>query len=161
MLRAPVPPVPRCVLFSRFVLSTLCALLWPLVATGADTRRVIDYGYDAAGHTEEVGTVVGDGGPEIVSVEPSQWWQGEEVAVRLTGLHLHAGRLSLEGSGVYLSGVDARDARVVFRARVEEGADVGSRQLSVTTTLGVASVSVEIRPLRPSLRVGPSLAGLE
>ena len=99
----------------------------------------------------------GQGKPEVLKVEPPNWWAGHSinpVRVMIRGRNLAGARVAASGSGIKagLTQVNARGTYVFVDVSIAVNARPGGRALRITTTAGTTEAPFEIST--PLSRVG-------
>jgi glycosidase len=98
------------------------------------------------------------GGPEVLKVEPPNWWAGHSinpVRVMIRGRNLSGARAQATGAGLLISGLPKANERGTYLfvdVAIAPNARPGARKLKITTPGGTAEAQFEI--LAPLPRAG-------
>jgi glycosidase len=101
---------------------------------------------------------LGQGNPEVLKVEPPNWWAGHSinpVRVMIRGHNLAGARVQAMGAGIRtaLTRINVQGTYVMVDVSIAVNAKPGRRTLRITTPAGTAEASFEISaPLRPEGR---------
>jgi neopullulanase len=90
------------------------------------------------------------GAPEILKVEPPNWWAGHSinpVRVMIRGRNLRGARAQITGAGLSVAGpvkVNAQGSYLFVDVAIAPTAKPGARQIRITTTGGAVNARFEI-----------------
>jgi hypothetical protein len=124
--------------------------------THADSQRVVDFGYDAAGNLISVDTQVQSAPPIIDDLSPAFINQGLTKAFTVTGNNLLGAEVTVSGSGLVLSEATTTLTGATFFLTAALDAPLGSATVSFTTLLGQADANLEVGARLPKLFSVPS-----
>ncbi len=99
--------------FNRF---STALFLWALAASlcYADSRRVIEYEYDASGNLVRIESEVGDQPPEVTGVAPSEVRIGPTVPVVAQGTGVLNATVTADDPGLTVANVQSTSTEVTF-----------------------------------------------
>lgn len=126
------------------------------VAAHADSQRIVDFGYDAAGNLISVDTHVQSAPPNVGGVDPAFINRGLTKAFTANGDNLFGAEVSVTGSGLSVAGVITAPTEVTFFLTATSTAALGPATVHFTTLLGQADAVIEIGARLPKLSTVPS-----
>lgn len=130
-----------------------------LVRVEKDTDRVL-YQYDEVGNLILITRETGASqplAPTLQGIAPHSFIIGDTYSIAITGQNLlSAGSVTSNNPGITVKNVTALDTTVVATLSVAAGASPGQANITVTTSYGSASISVNIY----QANISPQTAGL-
>ena len=122
----------------------------------ADSQRIVDFGYDAAGNLISVDTQLQSAPPIIHSIDPAFINRGLTKAFTVSGDNLLGAEVSVSNPRLSLSGVTTALTEVRFFLTAPFDAPLGPTTVSFTTLLGQAGAVLEVGGRLPKLSSVPS-----
>ncbi len=141
--------------FHRF---STALFLWALAASlcYADSRRVIEYEYDASGNLVRIESEVGDQPPQVTGLTPSEIRIGPTVAVLAQGTGVLNAMVRADDPGLSITNVGGTSTAVTFDLTAGAGVPIGAHTLTFTTALGSDAATITVRPPLPVIQVAPA-----
>ena len=140
------------------LLRICCFFLSSLVAitASADSRRVIEYGYDGAGNVISIDSSLSTNPPVINNLAPNAIRIGKTITVVATGTDLKNAQISSDDpENLIVAGVSTTETEVSFQLTALDGAAISMHDLTFATSLGSTVVQMDVQPRAPVLRVAP------
>jgi len=122
----------------------------------ADSRRVIQYEYDAAGNLVRVETEVSNNPPVVNTLNPSTIRQETLTTVIADGTDLVGAQVSTSAPGLTISNVSTTATTVTFDIIASATSTTGPKTLSFTTSLGADTADITVQPPAPRVVVAPT-----
>jgi len=127
------------------------------VSQGHAQERVFsEYQYDEVGNIISRSQDVSGAAPSIAEVSPSIVRRNQTLRITLTGLGLRGASLGEQNSFFSFSDITSTNEELSFTLSVDEDADEGPAQTSVSTGLGTVFFSLNVLPELPDLRIAPT-----
>ena len=140
---------------SAFRLSAFLSLICLAASVpAADQSIVTEYGYDAEGHITSTTKTLLTAPPVVQQVRPTFVRKGGERELTIIGSNLYGASVTVDVAGVHVVSASPSNSPVVVLS-VPESVANGIHSLTVTTALGSASASLEVRSPLPSLHASP------
>lgn len=139
--------------FCVFVLSSLC-LASQLVL--ADSRQVTQYQYDESGNIISVDSQVSLSEPSLNAADLGSIRRGQSRHLSINGDDLSNVMVSTDDSGLIVSGVSTTAMQVEFDLRATDITQLGTQQITFTTSLGEVMGQIQVLPRPPVLDITPN-----
>lgn len=122
----------------------------------ADSQRIVDFGYDAAGNLVSVDTQLQSAPPVVNSLDPAFINRGLTKAFTVSGDNLISAEVSVSNPSLTLRSVTTTLKQVTFFLTATLDAPLGPATISFTTLLGQADAILEVGARLPKLSSVPS-----
>ena len=122
----------------------------------ADSQRIVDFGYDAAGNLVSVDTQLQSAPPVVDTLDPAFINRGLTKAFTVSGDNLISAEVSVSSPGLTPSSVTTTLKEVTFFLTATLDAPLGPATVSFTTLLGQADAILEVGARLPKLFSIPS-----
>lgn len=129
----------------------------------ADSQRIVDYEYDAAGNIISTTSNVLTAPPEIdvASIVPNFINRGSSIRLTATGTNLFKADISTDSPDLSIEITDTQLNQIDFLVTATELAALGPANFTFTTRLGVDSISIEVVPAFDlQLQPSPTIVGV-
>lgn len=138
-------------------------VLWLLQISLADaaSRRVQEYGYDAAGNITDITSQVFTNPPDVISLNPNFINIGRSVNMTASGTDLLRVQVTTPDSGLLVSNVTSTLTQVIFTLTATDSAAIGTATLIFTTGLGSDSETITVADRAPDILTIPNPIALE
>jgi len=138
----------------RYV-GTLLLFFTVVLSVQADERVFSEYQYDQIGNTVVINKDLTGVAPTVNSFTPEIVRQSQVIDITLDGDGLRGAQLSNADGFFSFSNIRSTNEQIVFTLAVDEFADEGASQISVSTGLGTTFFSLNILTELPDLRLSP------
>src|SRR5262245_4647819 len=128
-----------------------------LVRVIDEQGRVTEYVYDAAGNLLQVirGAAGSAAPPVIAAFSPASIRRGESKTFQVTGTGLNSAQVATSDPGLDISGLQISATQISFTLTAAATAVLGTRQLSISSAAGSASIQVVVNPVLPRVTMSP------
>ncbi|MDT8321981.1 MAG: RCC1 domain-containing protein [Xanthomonadales bacterium] len=137
----------------RILASSLTVLLLVPLSAWPQTRQIERYVYDEAGHVIGIDRELLNGPPEITGIEPGIILGGTEKQFTIFGENLAGVLVDVDRVGLDLSNVQTENSSVSLRLKADAGIAPGPATVTLSSSLGPATVGIEVRAALPRLTV--------
>ena len=139
----------------RYVATCLVFFL-VLGSTFAQERVFTEYEYDEVGNTTRVTQDATGLPPSIDDASPSTVRRNQVIDIALSGSGLRGASLSNSDDVFTFSNIRSTNDQLIFTVSVDQNAEQGPTQVSLSTGLGTAFFSLNVLAELPELRVSPT-----
>lgn len=126
-----------------------------LVRAISSSGVVTEYVYDAAGNITAVIRGGAASPPTLSNVAPASMRRGSQVRVTLTGTALQNVALQALDRELTISNIARTPTSLVFDLAASLQATLGASTLRVSSASGTSSVTINVRPVLPSIQLSP------
>lgn len=122
----------------------------------ANSRRIIEYGYDDSGDIIAVDAEVSEQPPLVTALTPSTVRLGQQLRVLAEGVGLRQVQIDADSSGLVVSDIQSDNIRAEFTLNVGQQATLGEHTLTFSTPLGFTSRTITVLPPLPEITLYPA-----
>lgn len=122
----------------------------------ADSERIDDFEYDAAGNIISIHSGRNLGPPDVTAFIPEFVNQGSSNNIEAVGVNLYKAQVTISYPGVTISNVGTSETSVTFRISASDQAAIGNVPITFTTRLGSDTEPLAVVERTPVISTDPN-----
>ncbi len=139
----------------------LTCMLFSAFDTAANSRKIIEYGYDNSGDINIVNTTVSQQPPQITGLTPAIVRIGQQYKLIANGTGLHRVSIDTDSANLIVSDASSDGLQVSFTLDISDQTKAGEHTLTFSTPLGLSKQTITVFPALPEITLNPAPIVLE